>query len=40
MDHTGYIYLMDKDGKYITHFAVDATVPDMGLRLKKALAGQ
>ena len=40
MDHTGYIYLMDKDGKYVTHFPVDATIPEMGLRLKRALAGQ
>lgn len=40
MDHTGYIYLMGKDGKYITHFSVDAPLPEMGIRLKKALAGQ
>ena len=40
MDHTGYIYLMGKDGKYITHFSADASVPDMGLRLKKAVAAQ
>ena len=40
MDHTGYIYLMGKDGKYITHFSADATLPEMGLRLKRALTTQ
>ena len=29
MDHTGYIYLMGPDGRYITHFESDVTVKEL-----------
>ena len=37
MDHTGYIYLMDRDGHYVTHFAKDATAQDISARLRRQL---
>jgi cytochrome oxidase Cu insertion factor (SCO1/SenC/PrrC family) len=40
MDHTGYTYLMGKDGKYITHFSMNAGLPEISQRLKQVLAGQ
>jgi cytochrome oxidase Cu insertion factor (SCO1/SenC/PrrC family) len=40
MDHTGYTYLMGKDGKYVTHFQRDVTAADMAARLRKELNGQ
>ncbi len=36
MDHTGYIYLMDKDGKYVTHFKMDTPSAEMSARIKQA----
>src|SRR5262249_44556180 len=35
MDHTGYIYLMDKDGKYIAHFGKDAQPREIAARLRR-----
>ena len=34
MDHTGYIYLMDKNGKYIAHFGKDAQPREIAARLR------
>ncbi len=40
MDHSGYIYLMDKDGKYVTHFAHDALPADVAEKVKATIASQ
>jgi cytochrome oxidase Cu insertion factor (SCO1/SenC/PrrC family) len=37
MDHTVLIYLMDGDGKYITHFGPDATSEQMAEEIRKHL---
>lgn len=37
MDHSGYIYLMDKDGKYLKHFAYDASAEDVVTAVKAEL---
>lgn len=37
MDHTGYIYLMDKQGKYVAHFPKDATALDISNRMRRDL---
>ena len=37
MDHTGYVYLMDRAGKYVTHFPKDATSKDISARLRREL---
>lgn len=37
MDHTLLIYLMDEDGKYITHFGPDATPDQMADEIRKHL---
>jgi cytochrome oxidase Cu insertion factor (SCO1/SenC/PrrC family) len=37
MDHTLLIYLMDGDGKYITHFGPDATPDQMADEIRKHL---
>jgi len=37
MDHTTLIYLMDGDGKYITHFGTDATPDQMAEEIRKHL---
>jgi cytochrome oxidase Cu insertion factor (SCO1/SenC/PrrC family) len=29
MDHTGFVYLIGPDGKYIEHFESDASVDDV-----------
>ena len=29
MDHTGFVYLMGPDGKYVEHFESDASVGDL-----------
>ncbi|MBX7198082.1 MAG: SCO family protein [Rhodospirillaceae bacterium] len=36
MDHTGYIYLMDKQGQYVAHFPKDATALDIANRMRRA----
>jgi cytochrome oxidase Cu insertion factor (SCO1/SenC/PrrC family) len=37
MDHTMLIYLMDGDGKYITHFGPDATPDQIAEEIRKHL---
>ena len=37
MDHTGYVYLMDRAGGYVTHFPKDATAQDIAARLRREL---
>jgi protein SCO1/2 len=37
MDHTTLIYLMDGDGKYITHFGPDATPDQISDEIRKHL---
>ncbi len=38
MDHSGFIYLMDPEGRYLTHFAHDAT-PDTIVQAVRRAAG-
>lgn len=38
MDHSGYIYLMDKNGRYAAHFAHDIAPEDLAEALKPYLA--
>jgi len=38
MDHSSYIYLMDEQGNYLTHFSHQATVDEMISGLRKALS--
>jgi cytochrome oxidase Cu insertion factor (SCO1/SenC/PrrC family) len=40
MDHTGYIYLTDKQGRYVAHFPKDATALDIANRLRRELNPQ
>jgi len=40
MDHTGYIYLMDKNGKYIAHFGKDAQPREIAARLRREANGR
>jgi cytochrome oxidase Cu insertion factor (SCO1/SenC/PrrC family) len=37
MDHTLLIYLMDGDGKYLTHFGPDVTPDQMAEEIRKRL---
>jgi protein SCO1/2 len=37
MDHTTLVYLMDENGKYITHFGPDATPDQMAKEIRKHL---
>ncbi len=37
MDHSGYIYLMDRAGLYVANFQKDATAADIATRLRKEL---
>ena len=37
MDHTGYIYLMDRSGHYVTHFSKDASAKEIAARLRREL---
>ena len=37
MNHTTLVYLMDEDGKYITHFGPDATPDQMAEEIRKHL---
>lgn len=34
MSHTGYIYLMDRAGKYVAHFSADAKSEEIAARLR------
>ncbi len=38
VSHTGYVYLMDRDGKYLAHFDKDATAQDIAARLRQLSA--
>ena len=37
MDHSALIYLMDRNGKYLSHFSVNTRGPDMAQAIKKFL---
>jgi cytochrome oxidase Cu insertion factor (SCO1/SenC/PrrC family) len=37
MDHSSIVYLMDRDGHYLTHFTVDATADQIAAALRKHL---
>ncbi len=37
MDHSGFLYLMSRDGKYLAHFRHNATPEDIVKRVKAAL---
>lgn len=37
MDHSAFIYLMDKDGKYITHFNGKESAEDIAAKISKVL---
>jgi cytochrome oxidase Cu insertion factor (SCO1/SenC/PrrC family) len=37
MDHSGFIYLMGRDGRYLAHFGPDATADAMAATIKKHL---
>jgi cytochrome oxidase Cu insertion factor (SCO1/SenC/PrrC family) len=37
MDHTAFIYLMDRDGKYLSHFPPGATAEQMAAAMEKRL---
>lgn len=38
MDHSGYLYVMDKNGRYVTHFAHDIAPDELAQRLAPYLA--
>jgi protein SCO1/2 len=35
MEHSGFIYFMDAEGKYVTHFSADATAEQIAARLRQ-----
>ena len=37
MDHTSIVYLMDRDGKFLTHFSMKVRGPEMAEAIKKFL---
>jgi cytochrome oxidase Cu insertion factor (SCO1/SenC/PrrC family) len=37
MDHTGFVYLMARDGRYLGHFVPDSTADDMVAAIRKYL---
>jgi cytochrome oxidase Cu insertion factor (SCO1/SenC/PrrC family) len=37
MDHSGFIYLMGRDGRYLAHFGPDATADAIAATIKKYL---
>ena len=37
VNHSGFVYLMDKNGHYVTHFAYDAPAETMAAEIKKLL---
>ena len=37
-NHSGYIYLMSKDGKYLTHFSYDAKPEDIVLKIREYIS--
>jgi protein SCO1/2 len=38
VDHSGFVYLMDRNGNYITHFSFQTSPDDMASVIKKHLA--
>ncbi len=38
MDHTSLVYLMDRDGKFVTHFTPNSKAEDMVAAIRQALA--
>jgi protein SCO1/2 len=40
MDHSGYVYLMDRELNYVTHFKSDVTAEQMAARLRQEFAPQ
>ena len=39
MDHTSYIYIMDKQGRYYRHFRMNSAPEEIAEALKAAVAG-
>ena len=37
MDHSAFVYLMGRDGRYLTHFDSDVTADQMAATIKKYL---
>jgi protein SCO1/2 len=37
MDHSSFAYLMDRDGKYLTHFAPGTSAEEMAAAIAKYL---
>jgi protein SCO1/2 len=37
MDHSSIVYLMDRNGHYLTHFTADATADDIATAIAKYL---
>jgi len=37
MDHSGYMYLMDRQGRYVTHFSYDVSPDDLAAALGRSL---
>jgi len=37
VDHSGFLYLMDKEGKYVTHFGPDVKAEDVATAIRKLL---
>jgi protein SCO1/2 len=37
MDHSGFVYVMDREGRYLTHFGPDATAEEMAKTLRQHL---
>ncbi len=35
MNHSGFIYLMDKDGNYLTHFAYNISQEELEQKLRE-----
>lgn len=38
IEHSGYIFLMDNEGRYVAHFSRDATAKEIAARLRRELA--
>ena len=37
MDHSSFVYLMDEEGRYVTHFGPDTSAETMAQRIREAL---
>jgi len=40
MEHSGFVYLMDPKGAYVTHFKSDSTAEQIAARLRQEFGGQ